>query len=143
MPITYSMSEDGEQVELCLTGELSSEEYIAFFRAALAHSAPPIRMRTTLMDLEQGDVRGLSLAAVREVAALSADEARRNPGERRMALLVADPLTYGLVRQWDLFTNDARNRIEFFRTRADAEAWLQLQRDTAPPAGGARPASEA
>jgi hypothetical protein len=143
MPITYSVSEDGEHIELSLTGVLGSEEYVAFFREALAHSTPPIRMRTTLMTLEQGDVRGLSLAAVREVAELSADEARRNPGHRRMAVLVSDPLTYGLVRQWDLFTNDPHQRLEFFRERADAEAWLEMQRETAPPPGAARPATEA
>ncbi len=37
--------------------------------------------------------------------------------------------------------DDAFNNAE--SAIADAEAWLQLQRDTAPPAGGARPASEA
>lgn len=143
MAITLSVSEDGEHVELSLTGVLSSQEYVAFFREVLTHSAPPIRMRTTFMDLEHGDVRGLSLAAVREVAELTADEARRNPGHRRMAVLVSDPLTYGLVRQWDLFTNDSNLRLEFFRERADAEAWLELQRETAPPCGAARPATEA
>lgn len=143
MSITFTISDDGEHVESSLSGVLSSEEYVGFFREAHAPSTPPIRCRTTLMDVEKGDVRGLSLEAVREVAELSAAEARRSPGPRRMAVIAPDSLTYGLVRQWDLLTNDANQRLEFFRTRADAEAWLEMQREMLSAPGDSRPASGA
>lgn len=131
MPIHYSTSPDGEEVELRLVGALSSEEYVAFFRAALAQSTPPARLRTTLMDLLEGDVSQLSYDALSEVAMLTADEARRHPGPRAMAAVVRDPLTFGLTRQWEMLANDARHRFEFFRTREAAASWLHRQREAA------------
>ncbi|MFN8586466.1 MAG: hypothetical protein U0704_01600 [Candidatus Eisenbacteria bacterium] len=137
MPVTFSFSDDGEEVELRLVGTITSEEYVEFFRGALSTSSPPRRIRTTLMDLLEGDTSQLTLEAVREVAALTAAEAHRNPGLRALAAVVRDPLTFGLTRQWNLFTNDPRNRLEIFTTRESAERWLRQQRELAPEDGEA------
>ena len=138
MPIQFTTSPDGEEVELRLVGALSSEEYLAFFRAALSHSSPPKRIRTTLMDVLDGDTSALTLEAVREVAELTHAEAIQNPGLRAIAAVVRDPLTFGLTRQWNLFTNDGRNRLEFFTTREAAADWLRQQRELAVDTGNLR-----
>lgn len=128
MPIEFAVSPDGEEVELTLVGRITSEEYVTFFREVLSHSTAPLRVRTTLMDVTNGDVSGLSNAAVREVAEMTAEEARRNPGRRAMAAIVHDPLTFGLARQWDLLSNDPQNRLEFFDSREPARLWLRQHR---------------
>lgn len=103
------------------TGAVEPSELEAFradFRAALdATPAMP-----TLYDLRQASLDRATASQMRQLGAVNASLSEWR-GASRLALLVGDDLSFGLMRMYEVLGASPNLRIQVFRDEREAEEW--------------------
>lgn len=61
---------------------------------------------------------------IRQVATMSRQKLKLNP-QLLLAIIVPSTLFYGLGRMWQVFLEEEHDRAGLFRTREEAEIWVQ------------------
>jgi hypothetical protein len=102
------------------TGQVAFDELLAVHGSLFTDAGfvDPMRL---LWDLSQGRV-ALSGPEIRKLADYV--RAHRPRGRARAAVVVADELSFGVVRMYELSLDDAPAEVRVFRDGAAASSWL-------------------
>jgi hypothetical protein len=122
--VTYRYIDDQNLVLGVLTGDLDDEQLLATADDVSANE----RIRPGYFELvdtrHAASMDRLSAEGLRKVAARASPHLR--PPGGRMALVVAESLTYGLARMYSVYAEETRSEIEVFRDIEEACAWLGI-----------------
>jgi hypothetical protein len=119
MPITVTAVDHDRRVYAAATGPLSGAAVRAHVERRVSEG---VLECAELLHVDRATVDRLTGAEVWEVAR----RVRQLGEERRirpLALVAAADATYGLLRMYETLTEETR-RVVAFRTRAEAEVWL-------------------
>jgi hypothetical protein len=120
MPISCADHPYPNQVLVIASGETSMQEMMNFI---IATRSGQQRGSALLFDVSAAKV-GLSGEQMRQLAAYTAEEARKSP-IGPVALISTDPGAFGLSRMYQAYSaSEGRNNVGVFRTLADTQAWL-------------------
>lgn len=121
MPSSYFIDPVRRLVIISADGVLTGAELLAEQRHL---ASEPLFQRdfSQLFDLTQVTEARISADDIRTMAATTAF----GPAARR-ALIVAEPLLYGLSRMFQLMLDDRGGMLRIFTDRNEAEEWLGLR----------------
>jgi hypothetical protein len=120
MPISFADYPYPNQVLVLVSGETSMQEMM---NVIIATRSGEQRTSAFLFDVSAAKV-DLSGDQVRQLAAFTAEEARKSP-MGPVAFISTDPATFGLSRMYQAYSaSEGRKNVGVFRTLADAQAWL-------------------
>ncbi len=120
MPITYEIDDSTGVIHETWSGEIQAEELEAHWSAYLADPRV-LASRCTLVDLRRATIRFKGeelLHAIERLVQPALGELRW-----RTAILVEDPLQFGISRQYQAFA-ELYSEDAIFRDRDQAQAWL-------------------
>lgn len=121
MPITYEVDETRSLTVTTLVGEVSRDEIIAYYEQFMAD--PRSRSCTkSLIDLTASIPVDGSPDWMQSITARSDS----TTNVTRMAVVAPDDLRYGLSRAYEAYVGDKTFATSVFRTRSEAEEWLDL-----------------
>ena len=126
MPITYKIDHERRLVQAAPCGRLTHEDMVAYQTEVWSQSK--LAGYNELIDMsEVTDIAYVSNDLVRSLADLSASlDSPEHPS--KFAIVASDDLHFGLGRMYNAFRDMARQstrQTRVFRTRAEAEEWLQ------------------
>ena len=126
MPVTYAISDDGSRIDIRWSGVMTVSDGNALHESLNANSNAIARIQTCLNDFTAvTDVR-LSSGDIRNLAAQDEMLSRLVP-RLVMALVAPSTLTFGLNRMWETFSENTPWKTKVFRSRDEAEKWLEEQ----------------
>jgi hypothetical protein len=121
MPTSYFIDPVRRLVIIAADGVLTGAELLAEQRH-LASEPQFQRDFSQLFDLTRVTEAQVSAEDIRAMASTTAF----GPAARR-ALIVAEPLLYGLSRMFQLMLDDRGGTLRIFTDRSEAEAWLGVR----------------
>lgn len=115
-------AEDGSRLTVTAWGAAEVSGFIAFLLEAVAHPVwrPDI---PALMDFRNLDIGALSSAEMQQLADLHRPHTKEI-ATGRLAVVVAKPVDYGMVRMWGAFVHQMNLTHDVFYTLEEADAWL-------------------
>jgi hypothetical protein len=129
MPIRVSASTELGFVLVVFEGVVTLEEFEQYV-APLTEQPSYALMKLTLIDMSaaaKGDTPSETVRLQARRAAENVD-ARIDAGSK-MALVATNPEFFGLSRMYQTLRSDSPVEIEIFRSKPEAEAWLELPED--------------
>ena len=118
LPISYQIDPTRRRVLVTGRGQLTDADFTAV-RDQLASDPAFDPSWQQLLDFSEGDLSRLEAESIRQMAESSV----AGPAARR-AYVVARDVDFGLVRMFEILTDERKGRIRAFRDRGEAEAWL-------------------
>jgi hypothetical protein len=132
MPVTYQIDKANKIIRTRCTGPVTIEEVIEHFRVLERDPDCPDQL-DVLLDLsyETSVPKQENLKAVTQ-------EIRRIRGRVQFgacAIVACTDALYGMIRMFEVFTDQLFRKSYVFRTVGEAEAWLASQHPTTSAAG--------
>ena len=121
MPVQYAV--DGRLVRMELEGVYAPDDIISTFSAALEDPELPEHPRFLLDVTRSQVIAQRSADELRSVAEVFAAHAQHFGG--RCAVVVGEPVQFGLVRMAGAFIESDSVVVEVFGNPDDAKAWLE------------------
>ncbi len=122
MPIETIFSDDGERVEILLTGQIHVDDVVEAVRELNAH--PDFhRIRYQLVDYTDAEVYLGNQSGSDDIVLLDKQAAENNPN-MRIAIIAPTDIAFGSARYWELSLGEAPVEAMVFRAREAAEEWL-------------------
>lgn len=121
MPVTYAIDETRSLIVTTLVGSVSRDELFAYL-AELAADPRGASCTKSLVDLElstpvDGSPEWMQSISARTEAA---------EGVEKLAIVAPDDLRYGLSRAYEAYVSGRQFETRVFKTRIEAEEWLEL-----------------
>jgi hypothetical protein len=107
-------------------GEFSVDEYLEEMERFLASEIFRPGM-ASLWDFRETTVDSVSPEDLKEIARYNSSIASRRGDAWKVALVVGEPLAFGLSRMFGTFAHDAPNLVNVFRTMEEADKWLSSE----------------
>ncbi len=122
MPTETNYSDDGERVELVITGDIHVDQVIEAIREI---NALPGFNQLKYQLVDYSDAKNLegSQAGSDEIVLLDKQAAKLNPN-MRIAIVAPTDIAFGSARYWELSLGEAPIETMVFRDRKSAEEWL-------------------
>jgi hypothetical protein len=125
MPMTYRIDSDAGRLEVVGDGAITQPERLEAMHAWRRHPAYRPGLRT-LCDFSTATSTP-TLAELHEIVALIEQEAA-SVGKRKVAMVTAAPVTYGVARQFQALTADTESLlVQVFTDRSAALEWLDRE----------------
>ena len=105
-----------------IVGEQVTPDEFACAMEEIIHSDEYPPDVATLWDMRALDFRGADSGTARQLVAMRERYPER--GEARLAFVVADDLSFGISRMYELLSADLPQKIRVFRDYAEGEQWL-------------------
>jgi len=124
--MTSELTDCGRKLLLRATGKLTASD-ISSNQAALEQQKDALRnLQTCLLDFTEVSAMSLTADEIQQLAERDKQLARLLPP---ITIAVAAPtdVVFGLTRMWEVFAEGTRWQTRVFRSRTEAEAWLQSQ----------------
>jgi hypothetical protein len=131
MPVTYTIDSRAGLIRTRCFGNVTLPEVLDHFRELREDPTCPDRL-DVLLDLTEES----SLPDTRQLRTV-ADELARVRGKIRLehcAVIAQKDVLFGMLRMFEVMTQDYFRDMRVFRTAVDAEIWLAGQRSSAEPA---------
>ena len=123
MPLTYTINAETGLVTLRYDGSVDFEEWTNQMHALLAD--PKYQTGSGLL-VDRRLAGAPSAAFVRRLVGFLRDHSEELSGAR-VAMLVAEPASYGMARMLQAFAAELPMQIEVFREMDEAEKWLAVR----------------
>jgi len=128
----YSISIDHKRKGLITTysGELSNEEFIRCTQEKFLQGEEFLSkdyvdsFNYSLSDMTEVSRIDIDLEAIKSNAALSEKALELNT-DGIMVVVCPTDLEFGLSRLWQTYTDSGKDRVKLFRSRQEAEEWLE------------------
>jgi len=124
--MTSELTDCGRKLLLRATGKLTASD-ISSNQAALEQQKDALlNLQTCLLDFTEVSAMSLTADEIQQLAERDKQLARLLPP---ITIAVAAPtdVVFGLTRMWEVFAEGTRWQTRVFRSRTEAEAWLQSQ----------------
>lgn len=132
MPVTYSLLDDANVIHTRLSGRVTDEEILAYYRRPeiQAHEGT-WREIVDGRDIAEMVVTPEGQKRLAEFVAVYVERMQ----DGRVAMVAGNDLTYGMFRMWELQRADLGYEVRVFRSLDEARLWVA---DSDPPAPVAR-----
>lgn len=125
MPITYTYSDDGQQLTLVGEGYISESEMTSVHLEVFKDTENFSKINSWLSDFSATKHIEISANGLRNLAMLSLQQIRAFQHPGRVAVVSSTDLVYGLSRMWHAFYQNEVWESRVFRREKDARAWLE------------------
>jgi hypothetical protein len=124
MALATDFRDDGRTLMMSGSGVLTGREFIHAKEALLAQQEQVRSITRAMILLEDVSVLDVTPDEIRQLVGLDQQMATLTP---HVAVAVVAPKDYmfGLARVWETLVESVGWQTDIFRTRPDAEAWLQ------------------
>ena len=130
MPVVFDIDKQCSAVIQTSTGKVTGEELVTadelFFRTRMREFRD---CRTWLGDFTQADIVAVEMHHVRVVGQICIEASKQNPN-LAVALATSPDLAFGLARAWEGIAAATGWKTMVFRSRAQAEQWLDAVQST-------------
>lgn len=124
MPMTYRIDSDAGLLLVVGNGAITQSERLEAIHSWLRHPAYRPGLRT-LCDLSAATSTP-TMSELHEIIALI-DEQTASIGRKKVAMLTAAPVTYGVARQFQALTDSGPLQVRVFTDRTAALEWLDRE----------------
>lgn len=123
MPVKLEYTDDGGAI-VTGTGTIRASEVSSVNKRLYAARDAILALRYQIVDLT--DVQEFDIVAdeVRALAMEDTNAARINP-DMVTAVVGNEDIAFGLLRMWEMNLDESAFRTSVFRSREEAEAWVQ------------------
>lgn len=125
MPISYRIDSDASIVRIELSGTLQSKEIQQTVAALL--SDPAFRPGTSILSNHVG-LRDIATMEIVQSIIPLLEQVGERVGRCKCAVVVPRDASYGMARMVEVYAEKTPVAVRAFRTRDEAEAWLQEER---------------
>lgn len=129
MPIDRTYFEEQALIVTTATGLVTNEDFLENSNLQMAVLAESSHYRFILADWSQVEKIDTSVAAIQTSARQLASAIKINPRNGFFAIVAFADITYGLARMWQAWAEEIDWEIQLFRTREEAEHWLNEKMD--------------
>jgi hypothetical protein len=129
MPIHFAIDRQNRLVAYVVEGNATAEEARAFLDAVVAH---PRYCYGFDFFGDRRDVAEAPEPVYIYAVAAEVNARARLIGPCRWAVVVGDPLAFGMARMWGSMAQSSGVEIRAFRTAEEAAGWLALTEDYSP-----------
>lgn len=123
MPYKIEYIEDQRGVVTTYWGVVTDEEVIQSGLEKSSHRKKIKTVRYALTDLSRVEKFDVTPAAIQENARISSDMIDEY-GEMLVAFVLPTPFEYGMGRIWQAYADYDGSRSQIFKTRSEAEQWI-------------------
>lgn len=130
MPYTISIDSNRKGLITTYSGELNNVEFVRCTREKFIHGEEFLSkeyadsFNYSLSDMTDVTRLDIDLDAIKSNAALSEKALELNT-EGVMLVVCPTDLEFGLSRLWQTYADAGTDRIKLFRTRQEADQWLE------------------
>jgi hypothetical protein len=126
MPILTSISANGRGLIQEDTGVVTANDILNHLRQLLNAGRGFMRLDFSLVDLTGVSIMDVSSDQWRSIASVDLQLAALNP-RLVVAVAASSDVVFGLIRMWQVFVEATGWTVEVFRSRLEAEEWLQIR----------------
>ena len=124
MPYKIDYLEESGGVITTYWGELTEAEFVECTEEKFTNLDKHAHYRYSISDFTAVTRLGISVDLLKSNALMSG-YALDSTKDGYMAVVVNSDLVYGLARQWRASTGNLDDRVAIFRSREDAEEWIE------------------
>lgn len=129
MPISREYFREKGQIAHSVTGTITDDELLENNRQLMAFLKENEHYRFVLADWSQVAKLDISINAIQAMARKNVSDLKSIPGDGFFAIVASKNITYGLARVWQSWATDINWDVQLFKSRTDAESWLNKKMD--------------
>jgi hypothetical protein len=126
MPYTIEYQEEKRGVITTYWGVVTDEDIIQSGREKYHQREKVIHYRYALTDLSRVEKFTATPDGIQANADISSDILKRN-NEFFIAFVMPSQLEYGMGRIWQAYAGHPDTKVQIFKTRSEAEKWIDTQ----------------